>query len=353
LTIADVTQITDANFPLVSSVTYQAGYFIWSIANSGEIQISPLNDGFGPYDPLDRATSEFNPDNLLAVFSDHDDLFLMGEDTIEPWYNTGAVDFPFQRNLGSVMEVGLSSRDTVAKADNSIFWLGKSGERGGQQVWRANGYTPVRVSTHALEKKWEEVTPGDIEGSHAISFRIEGHEFYVLTIPNLGTYVYDASTGMWCEWEQKDKAGWDVVGFTDAFGLRLFGSLTDGRVLKASVDVYADDGAPIEWEATTPPVSTENNELARHDFVRIDVETGVGLTANQGSDPKMSIRWSDNGVDFNNWKELSMGKKGARGIRAFLRRLGISRSRTYQIRGSDPVKTAILGAYVKIQQGLW
>jgi hypothetical protein len=88
-TTSAVTQITDANFPDVSSVTFQDQYFIWTIADTAQFQLSPLGDGLGPYDPLDRATAEVAPDDLVAAFADHDDLFLMGADTIEPWYNSG------------------------------------------------------------------------------------------------------------------------------------------------------------------------------------------------------------------------------------------------------------------------
>lgn len=343
-------QITDSNFPDVSSVTYQDNFFIWSVAETGQIQLSPLLDGLGPYDPLDVATAETAPDNLVAVFADHDDLFLMGEDTIEPWYNSGDVDTPFIPRGGTVMEVGLVARDSVVKLDNSIFWLGNAGERGGLTVWRASGYTPTRVSTHALETKWEK--EGDVSGSHGFSFRLEGHDFYALTIPTLGTFVYDASTNLWCEWEENGKTGFDAIGFTDSYNKKLVGSGTDGKMFDLSVDVYTDNGEEVIREATSPPLSTESNNRARHNFARIDLETGVGLTTGQGIDPIISICWAnEDGVSFGNWKEMSMGRLGKRKLRAYLRRLGIARSRTYKIRMSDPVKTAVLGAYADLEEG--
>lgn len=348
-TTSAVALITDANFPDVSSVTFQDGFFLWTIANTSQFQLSPLNDGTGPYDPLDVATAEVSPDNLVAAFADHDDLFLMGDDTIEPWFNSGNVDTPFVPQGGTVMEVGLTARDTVVKLDNSIFWLGNGGERGGLTVWKAAGYTPVRISTHALEKKWEDV--GDVTLSHAFSFRLEGHDFYVLTVIGSGTYVYDASTNFWCEWEETDD-DFNVIGFTDSFFKKIVGSAEDGKLYSLSVDVFADDGEIIIREATSPPLATPNNFRARHNFVRIDIETGVGLTTGQGSDPIISICWSnEDGVKFGTWHDMSVGKIGETKLRAYIRRLGIARSRIYKIRISDPVKTAILGAYVDMTEG--
>ena len=353
-TSASVVQITDDNFPSVSSVTFQSSFFVWSITNTGQFQLSPLNNGLGPYDALDRFTAEYNPDDLVAVFSDHDDLLLMGKDTIEPWYNSGDVDAPFVRNQGTVMEVGLLARDSVQKVDNSVIWLGNSGERGGVTVWRAAGYTPTRISTHALETEWERVSAANLALATAIPFRHEGHEFYVLTIPTSGTFVYDASTSLWYEWERRDKTTFDVVGFTDSFGLKIFGSATEGKLFTANVDVYTDDGELVIREGQAAVLASEDNNIMTHDFLRIDIETGVGLTTGQGSEPIISLQWADeDGISFNNLKERSLGKIGVRRKRVYWRRLGQARSRTYKFRTSDPVKTAILGAYTNVRPGRW
>ena len=343
-----VSQITDEGFPSVNGVTFQKGYFVWSISESNDFQLSPLYNGTGPYDQLDRFSAEYNPDDLVAVFSDHDDLILMGSETIEPWFNSGALDAPFSLNQGSVMEVGVLARDSVQRLDNSIFWLGNSGERGGVTVWRANGYTPVRVSTHALEAQWESY--GDISDARAITFRHEGHAFYVLTIPDRGTFIYDASTGLWCEWERFGKNDWDVSGYANAYNRNLLGSASDGTVFSAGMETYSDDGDPIVREGICPVIATENNELAIHDFIRLDMEAGVG----DNIEPRVSLQWADeDGMVFNDLKYRDVGKVGERRERVFWRRLGQARSRTYKFRITDPVKTAIYGAYAMIRPLKW
>jgi len=286
--------------------------------------------------------------DLVQVYMHND--YTHGE--IEESYevNSGDADTPFVPRGGTVMEVGLAARDTVVKLDNSIFWLGNAGERGGLTVWRASGYTPTRVSTHALEKQWE--AAGDVSLSHGFSFRLEGHDFYVLTVTNAGTFVFDASTGFWCEWGVRDLSDFDATGFTDSFNKKIVGDSTNGKLHSLSVDTYTDEGDLVLRGGVSPPLATASNYRARHNFVRIDLETGVGLTSGQGSDPIIQIRWSDeDGRKFGNWHDMSMGKIGETKRRAFIRRLGIARSRIYEIRMSDPVQTAILGAYVDMTEG--
>ena len=351
LTSSTATKITDGGFRFVSSVIYQDSFFIWTVADTGRFFISPSFAGLGPYDPLDVATAEFAPDNLVKVFSDHDDLLNFGIDTVEPWFNTGATDFPFGQNPGTSMEVGLLARNTVKKLDNTVFWFG-SDQRGGRTVWRARGYTPTRVSTHALEAQWDQfLTPED---AYAFTFRMEGHAFYVLTFPGKATFVYDASTNRWCEWQTFGCPDWSAIGFANVYGKRLVCDRRSNKVLSIDVDNLDDSGNIIRWEATSPPVASPDNEWLRHDFLRIDIESGVGLTTGQGSDPQIFLEWADeDGTRFGNKHLLDIGKIGDTQKRVYRRRLGKARNRTYRISGSDPVKIAILGAYLKVQQGRW
>jgi hypothetical protein len=68
----------------------------------------------------------------------------------------------------------------------------------------------------------------------------------------------------------------------------------------------------------------------------------------QGADPKISLRWSDDGGHvWSNLHDRSMGPIGETGTRVIWRRLGMTdrlRDRVYEITGSDAVKIAIMGA---------
>ena len=91
-TIATTTlaQIVDADFPANPvTVTFEGGYFLVSLANSGKFYISGLYAG-ATWDALDFATAESNPDNLIRVQEDHGDVVLFGDISTEFWSNMGA-----------------------------------------------------------------------------------------------------------------------------------------------------------------------------------------------------------------------------------------------------------------------
>ncbi len=79
-------QISDADFPIPSALTYQDGYFIVSKADSDEFYISALYDGTA-WDALDFGSAESSPDEAVTLISDHRELWIFGEKTTEVFYN--------------------------------------------------------------------------------------------------------------------------------------------------------------------------------------------------------------------------------------------------------------------------
>src|SRR5690606_12487940 len=108
------------DFPGAVQVTYQDGYFIFIEPNSERFFISE-SDGTS-YDGED--SPDVFPDFLVGAVSNHRDLWLFGQNTIEVWFNSGNATFPFERIEGAFIEVGCLSAFSIAKAMNSVFWLG-------------------------------------------------------------------------------------------------------------------------------------------------------------------------------------------------------------------------------------
>lgn len=347
-TTTSVVQITSPQFiGSVDSVTYIDSFFVW---NSSEImQSSSPFDGL-TYNGLDIAAADYDPDGGVRVFRDHDQIFVFGVDSIEIWYNAAISSFPFAPIEGTSMEVGLKAKNSVAKVDNSIFWLG-SDERGGLTVWRAIDYHPARISTHAIEKLIESAT--GTEDAIAFSYREEGHAFYVLTLPGQFTIVYDAATNLWHERETFNTDSWRVQNYLNVNGKNIVGDANTNQLFEMDLDALDDDGGTIERIATSIPIQG-GDEYSTHFFVRVDFESGVGLTVGQGSDPQAMLSWSnDGGKTFNNEKFRSIGKIGEFRHRTYWRRLGQSRVRVYRLRVTDPVKIAIMGGFSNIRLDKW
>jgi hypothetical protein len=349
-------KITDPDFPGAVTVGYLDGYFVFNEPNSQKVWVTELLDG-GSVDPLDFASAEGSPDGLVAINVDHREAWLFGTDSIEVWYDAGLADFPLTRIQGAFNEIGCVAAFSIAKLDNALFWLGTDA-RGQGIVYRANGYTGVRVSTHAIEYAIAQY--GNLADAVAYTYQQEGHAFYVLTFPTgNATWVYDVSTQAWHE-----RAGWNTAlgEFTrhrsncqcNFGGNTVVGDYENGNIYTLDLEVYSDNGGIQKWLRSWRALPTGANNLKRtaQHSLQLDCESGTGLVTGQGSDPEIMLRFSDDGGHTWSNEHLSkMGKIGEYYRRVFWRRLGMTlklRDRVYEISQTDPVKAVIMGAELVI-----
>jgi hypothetical protein len=344
-------QITDPDFPGAVTVSYLDGYFVFIEPNSQKVWVTAILEGT-QIDALDFASAEGSPDNLISSIVDHREVWLFGANSVEVWYDAGQADFPLARIQGAYNEIGCAATYSVAKLDNGLFWLGADA-RGNGVVYRANGYTGQRISTHAVE--WQIQQYGTISDAIAYTYQQDGHAFYVLTFPTANaTWVYDVSTQAWHE-----RAGFVDGQFTrhrsncqmNFNGKIIVGDYENGKLYAFDLQKYSDDTAIQKWLRSWRALPTGQNNLKRsaQHMMQLDCESGVGLDGvGQGTDPQVMLRWSDDGGHtWSNEHWRSIGKIGQTGRRVIWRRLGMTmklRDRVYELSGTDPVKIAIMGA---------
>jgi hypothetical protein len=346
-------EIVDPDFYPADQVTYQDGYFIFNRTGTAQFFISELNAV--TFDPLDIATAEGNPDDLVGILSNNQNVFLFGSKSIEGWYNSGDADFPFTRIQGGLLDVGCSAPGSIAKAVGLIFWLGGD-STGTGIVYQLQGYQPKRVSTYAIEKVIRGLTADQIADATAFTYQQGGHLFYCLNIPGANsTWVYDASTEMWHERQYLNLWSMErhrAENHALAHGLNVVGDYDLGCIYELDPDTETDNGTYIVRERVAPHFSSGLKNV-RHNSLTIDMETGVGDDGSgQGIDPKAILTWSDDGGHtWSNERWADIGKIGNKKTRVKYNRLGSSRDRVYKLRITDPVKVVLIGAELDVEEG--
>jgi hypothetical protein len=219
------------------------------------------------------------------------------------------------------------------------------------------GYTWVRISTHAVEQS---LLNSVVSDAIAYTYQIEGHEMYVVTFPSVGeyglTWVYDLTTKSWHKWLSWDS---DLAVYKRhrsncaAFfaNKNLVGDYENGKIYSLDNAVYTDDGATIRRLRRAIHL-TQDLQRQYFDSFQIQFQPGVGLNTGQGDNPQAMLRWSnDGGSTWSNEHWVSIGKIGNYVNRALWRRLGWSRDRIFEVVVSDPVKTVIVSAELKMSAG--
>lgn len=350
-TLLTFVQINDPAWLGSTTVAYQDGTFLFHKPGTNQFYISGLNEV--TFDAADVAEKEGNADPIVAIFSDHRNVWLWGTETIEVWYNSGAALFPFQRIDGTYSENGLAAAFSIQKLNGTIIWLGQD-KKGTGIVYMANQYTPVRISTQAIEDEIQSYST--ISDATSWTYQDGGHSFYVLNFPTANaSWCYDIQTRLWHERSYLNQGRYDrhraeTHSFT--FGKHIVADWENGNIYELSRDFHTDNGAPKKWMRRAPHISTDMVRQFFQSF-QIDIEAGVGLDGTgQGTDPKVILRWSDDGGHkWSNERWVSMGKIGHTKHRAKWERLGSARDRVFEVSGTDPVKIAIIGAELNYQPG--
>jgi hypothetical protein len=342
-------QVTAPGLPAsVGTVTFANSYFVVNENNTGRFFISGVFDGLS-WNALDFATAESAPDNLQRPIAAAGQLWLIGDNTIEPWQNTGASSFPFQRYSGVSIDKGTASPYSVLEVDDTLYWIGQD-KQGGGVVYRASGFSPERISNHAIEIALQKAT--NLRDIQSWSYQQDGHLFYAITGGGLETtLVLDITTNLWHERAYLNDLGRFEQHLGNyslyAFGKHLVGDRRNGNIYEMSQDFYDDNGDEIVAERTYTHLVDELDRLV-YNRLEIFLESGVGTQTGQGSDPKIVLNISKDGArTWSDDYEASIGKAGNFQTKVVFRRLGLAEIMTFRVRITDPVKRSLIGSYIR------
>ena len=323
-----------------TTCTWMDGYFI--VNNSTQGQIS--TDGIA-WDALDVFSPESNPDNFIAVIADHEQLVCFSDISTEFYNDTGATDFPFAPIVSAAAEWGLAARWSLVKFNDSVAFLAKN-RMGEVIVAQLIGYTAKKISTPDIDYIINRYS--NVADASAFSYLLGGHPFYQINFPSAdASWLYDGLTGEWHRVKSygmgRHRAEWGMQYLNRS----LVAASDSGRFFNLDPDVYTDNGDMIEGEIISENLSAEDGERFPVDRLRIDMETGVGLTSGQGSDPTLMLYISrDGGYTYGSQIDGSMGALGAYGKRVDFRGLGTSHEWNFKLRITDPVRRIISDASV-------
>ncbi len=340
--------VTDADFHAANTVAFLNQFFLFDWAGTNKWFRSDLLDGTS-YDSTAFASAEAKSDRVLGVVAQKEIAYILGEQTIEPWANNSAANFPFQRIPGGTIDTGIIGPYAFAREDEGMFLVGSD-----RIAHRLSGTSLQRISQHAIEGDWQKYPT--VSDAFGMGCTFNGHKFATFTFPTQSkTWVYDISTQLWAEWESRDLNGtplgrWRGNVTIAAYGKVLVGDAYSGKIGYLDDTVFTEFGDPIYAEAVGAPIHADGKPFFVSEF-RLDIQTGVGLTSGQGSDPQIMLDISEDGG--HTWSEqqewTSMGQQGAYLTQLYWKRLGRYYQFTPRITISDPVRRVILQATADIK----
>jgi hypothetical protein len=334
-------------------VEYIDGFFILLMRNSQTIYLSTPFDA-STWPALQFITVSVFSDNVQSIIANQRRLWVLGRKRSTVYYDSGSANI-FDVDPSGTMETGTASTSASVRLDNAVFWLDQD-ERGSGVVRRGEGYTPTRVSNHAIEFAMQGYPT--IADCVAYSYQDQGHAFAVFNFPTANkTWVYDVATNSWHERSFfNSQTGLLSMhksqNHSFAFGKHLVGDPFSGNLYQLSINTPTDNGGPIRRIRRSPHISTENKWTFYNELI-LDVEAGLGPQpplldgAGNARGPQIILRWSkDYGHTWSNEYMLDAGQAGQFKQRLRKSRMGRARDMVFEISTTDPIPWRIIEGYI-------
>lgn len=372
LAASTLTRITDPDFPIgATKGGFLDSSFIVVEPNSQTFAWSDVNNGLS-WDPLNFATATGEPGNVVSMLVDHRQLWFLCNNHTEIFVGTSNPDIPYQRLEGAYMEQGTDSLDGAFQCDNTIFWQGGN-QQGRGIFWRANGYSPFRISNHAIEKlvqNW-----GDISDSSGYAYQENGHLFARWDFPNArgglaATLLYDCSTGYWHTryfWNATIGAYMGDLARCHmfVFARHLVGDWRSGNVYEQSQNYKTDAGAAIRRLRSSPDLANAGkwvfygeHRLLMNVGIGLDGDTSAsvipvdGAPAGDGTNPKITVQLSnDGGETWGRERFIRMGKLGDFQRLVRWQQNGRSNNRALRMVCTEPVDCGLIALEMDVVAG--
>jgi uncharacterized protein YegP (UPF0339 family) len=332
-------------------VSYLQTFFIFNTVPNTQSFIISEPDAV-TFDALDIAAKSSYPDNIEFIGIRQREVWLMGAvAATEPWYLSGALDFPFEAIPSVYVNYGVAGKYCTTFADDSLFWVSRNTQGKGIIV-KSEGYQAKRISTHAIESEIQGYST--IADAVASVYQIEGHTFVVWTFPSGDTtWAYDLATKQWFKSTFTDANGIqhrdNVLFYQQAYGSTVGLDWQTGNLYLIDPTNFTDNGNPIVFRRGFPHVLKSLDRIS-HWNLTVNMECGTILDPTQPT-PMLNMRYSDDaGHTWSEPMQAPMGNVGQYLTTPQFNQLGMTRDRVYELFWSANMKTALLGAYLDAEE---
>lgn len=340
---------SDPDFETPNGGAFLNGRVVYD-GDNGRFGVTDVGDPLS-INGLNYATAESAADDLVRPYAYGQWVYMMGRETIEPWWNSGQGTPPFDRIEQAILQFGLAGVFGVSHNDNFMYLLDDD-----SQTQAIKGANSTVVSPHPITA---EIAKYSVK--HDVIFwnmTIEGQPFLVETFPTADkTWVFPEG-GEPFEWSSGSEGGRCIANsYAYIFGKHLVADYRNGNIYELDVDTYDEVGEPIIRTRDSAPLHGglfgkpgKTIELSRFELI---LDAGVGLATGQGSDPIITLALStDGGRTFGAEMQGQMGAIGEFGQKVEWFSLGSGESFIFRVRVSDPVHASIHAAGADIQIGI-
>lgn len=306
---SSITNVTPSIVGSIKWIAYINRQFLIG-GDDGLFAASDVADG-DTYNALNYAEAEVGPDELVRGYVFNQLIYMLGQKTTEPWYNSGVGNPPFDRQDTALVNVGIAGKYAVANTDQYLYWLGDD-----RKVYQCVGSSARNVATPGIAHLIEPFS--DVSDCIFSSFVLEGQDMILLSFPTAErTLLYSETFNYWIELGTGTDypRQWYGNSVISCYSKNLVSDYRNGNVYELDLNTYTDNGDTRLRIRVLPPLTGDMAGLPGRQItvcsVRMNMQRGVGLATGQGSAPVLMCQLSnDGGHTYGAEEHVSMGVMG-------------------------------------------
>lgn len=336
----------------VQSVDYINRQFVIT----GDEQKFAISDVDDPttYNALNFDFEKTSPDTLLAAYVFDQLVYMIGNRSIIPWYNTGVGNPPLARQETSLINVGCAGKYAITNTEAYLYVFGSD-----RKFYQITGASARSINTSGISYPIH--TFSVVDDCVLSAFVWQGQTFVMAKFGSENaTFLYSETNSYWVELGagtepdvRKEYFGTDAVTCYDKV---LMCDYRNGNTYELDEETYTDNGETRLWVRDLPTftgalIGAPDRQILV-DRLQLDIQKGVGLVSGQGSDPRIMCEWSnDGGMSYGAQQFVEIGAAGSHYRSVDFYDFTVGYDVKARIMGSDPVQICIWGGKVSAQDG--
>lgn len=309
-----LSQVTDADVGLPTSVVYVDGYFMFT--DNTSLIVTNLSDP-ATIDILKYGSAEIDPDNIQKVLKLRNEPVAVGRYTLEFFSNTGGSSFPFQRIGGASVFRGSVGKYSACIFQDAVAFVGGARNEP-PAVWLGvNGQTS-KISTREIDQILQSYTTDEL-ATILVEARIElNHSMLLIHLPNK-TLVYDFSASqamseqIWFTLDSGlvEESAYEMRNLVWCYDKWIGGDANSSKIGAYNNAHSNHYGIQVGWCFSTQMVYNESKGAIFHELELVALPGRVAFNASP-------VVWTSYSVDGELWtqeKAKEIGKSGDRNSR--------------------------------------
>lgn len=294
-------EITDPDYLPSVSVDFIDGRHVFIPADGSPAFYSDI-DKAGDINPLSFFDAEEVPDDNSAVINLGNQLYILGEQSLEVFRTNVDPDLVFTRREGARLDVGYIG--ALTRYGPSAAFIGRRRDEGAKFFVIGSGQAQEFSTPAICEIINEGYTLQELQACNVVRYEWKGYEVLAF---NLARHTLAFCNGVWfyqdSELDGDEYGPWRAKGVCNAYGKFLVGDAKEAKIGHLG-DYQTEYGQDVEFEIRTF-ARGERESYLQISALMLDCLTGQKLT---NESIRLSI--SKNGRAWGDWFPRNLGTIG-------------------------------------------